>query len=103
MEHMDTVVDAIAALERDGYEAQMAIDEEGSIVAGDRRWTADEVTVERTIRFEGMSNPDDESMVMAIRTADGSSGTLTLPYGPDATGSQADTIRALVIKRAELT
>ncbi len=101
MEHMDTVVDAIAALERDGYEAQMAIDETGSIVAGDQSWTADEVTVERTIRFEGMSNPDDESMVMAIRTSDGSSGTLTLPYGPDATGSQADTIRALAVRRAE--
>ena len=99
MEHMDTVVDAIAALEQEGYEAQMAIDESGNIVSGDRHWTADEVTVERTIRFEGMSDPDDESMVMAVRTDDGSTGTLTLPYGPDATGSQADTVRALVIKR----
>lgn len=98
MEHMDTVVDAITALEHDGYEAQMTIDETGAITAGDRSWAPDDVSVERVVRFEGMSDPDDEAMVMAVRTSDGIAGTLTLPYGPDVTGEQADTIRALVIR-----
>ncbi len=96
MEHMDTVVDAITALEADGYRAQMRIADDGTIVAGDGSWPAEQISVDRTIRFEGMSNPDDESMVMAVTTADGLRGTLTVPYGPDVSGAQADTIRALV-------
>ncbi len=97
MEHMDTMTDAINRLEADGFTAQFMIHEDGGIVSDDGRWAASDVEVERTIRFEGMSNPDDESMVMAIQTSDGTRGTLVLPYGPDVSGDQADTIRALAM------
>lgn len=99
MEHMDTMSDAIKSLEQDGFSAQFSIDDAGRIIGSDGTWSADELTVERTIRFEGMSNPDDESMVMAIRTNDGLHGTLVLPYGPDISGEQADTVRALAASR----
>ena len=95
MEHMDTMTEAITELEGEGFTAQLSIDEDGRIVGPGAGWLPEEVEVERTVRFEGMSNPDDEAMVMAIRTRDGVCGTLVLPYGPDLTGSQADTVRAL--------
>ena len=99
MKYMDTLTEAIDALERDGFSAQFVIDDDGRISSGDSAWTVDDVTVEETVRFEGMSNPDDESIVLALRTADTTRGTLVLPYGPDLSGDQADTIRALVAQR----
>lgn len=99
MEHMDTMADAIKALEEDGFSAQFSIADDGKIIGSDGSWTPRDVTVERTIRFEGMSNPDDQSMVMAIRTNDSIYGTLVLPYGPDISGDQADTVRALAANR----
>ncbi len=98
MEHMDTMTDAIAELEAEGYIAQLSIDGAGRIVGQDGSWSPEQVDVERTVRLEGMSNPDDEAIIMAIRTSSGVCGTLVLPYGPDLSGIQADTVRALATR-----
>ncbi|MGB3734018.1 MAG: hypothetical protein WA964_03615 [Ilumatobacter sp.] len=49
------------------------------------------------VRFEGDSDPDDEAIVVAITTADGTAlGTFTTPYGPGASAEEAQALRRLL-------
>ncbi|NNE95742.1 MAG: hypothetical protein HKN24_06905 [Acidimicrobiales bacterium] len=95
MEHMATQSEVLANLEADGYTANLRIDDDGSIVSSGLRWDPADVVVDSTARFEGMSNPDDEAILCAITGPSGRRGTLLLPYGPDLTAQQAETVRAL--------
>jgi len=53
-------------------------------------------------RFEGSSDPDDEVLVVAVATDDGSPlGTLVVPYGPGASAAEADVLARL--RRSVLT
>ena len=47
-----------------------------------RAYTPDELTIVEHHRFEGMSNPDDMSIVYAIVSADGGRGLLVDAFGP---------------------
>jgi hypothetical protein len=46
-----------------------------------RRFAADQVVVSEYHRFEGVSDPDDMSIVYALETRDGVRGTLTDAFG----------------------
>jgi hypothetical protein len=46
-----------------------------------RTFRADELTIRELYRFEGVSDPDDMSIVYAIETRDGVRGTLTDAFG----------------------
>jgi hypothetical protein len=50
-------------------------------------------------RFEGMSNPDDNSIVFAISSNDGIKGTLVDAYGIYADSLTESMIKKLAIKR----
>ncbi len=95
MKHMTTQSEAIDKLESQGFTAQVRLDDDGRLAVGDTFWTCDEVRVVETLRFEGMSDPGDEAMILGVSGPDGRKGVLTLPYGPDVSGPQADSIRAL--------
>lgn len=41
----------------------------------------DEVSVECTHRFDGMTNPGDDCILIVIKTQTGLKGTLVVPYG----------------------
>ena len=99
MHYMDSMADAIADLEAKGYREQLTLDEDGTIGVGDDAWGVEQIAVDEIARFEGISNPDDESMVLGIRGPDGRKGILTLPYGPDLSGAQADAVRHLAQQR----
>jgi len=45
------------------------------------KYKADEFEVDKVLRFEGMSNPDDNSVLYAISTKNGRKGLLTDAYG----------------------
>jgi hypothetical protein len=52
--------------------------------------------VEQTFRFEGASDPDDESILLALSCpACGTKGTLLLPYGPAMDGPEAAALARL--------
>jgi len=55
-------------------------------------------TVDEYHRFEGMSNPDDNSIVYAISSKDGVKGTLVDAYGMYADSLSDSMIRELTIK-----
>ncbi|MBC6995988.1 phosphoribosylpyrophosphate synthetase [Neolewinella lacunae] len=47
----------------------------------DRNFPPEAFTIRRTFRFEGMSNPDDNSVLYAIEGNDGTRGMLVDAYG----------------------
>jgi hypothetical protein len=67
------------------------------LLGGSREFSPDEVTIRDYRRFEGVSDPDDMSIVYAIETADGTRGTLV-----DAFGVYASPAVAAVMARARI-
>ena len=80
---MDTVSDAIRRLQADGYTGNwfanaahdLQCDESGEVL------DPTEVEIDHILRFEGESDPGDESIVFALRTPSGNRGIYSAPYG----------------------
>jgi hypothetical protein len=84
-DEMKTLVSCINSLVRSGFT------EDYKIIGGrlkalkrDRIYAPEEVKVVNFYRFEGESDPADNSILYAIETSDGSKGTLVDAYGPYA-------------------
>ena len=86
---------AVEALHHRGFTAEFVIENGGLRVAGtDRRLRPEEVSIRDYYRFEGTSDPSDESVIYAVEARDGTKGTLV-----DAFGTYADPLIANVIDR----
>ncbi len=82
MKDYGTLSEAIEKLKNEGYTKDFnLIDEYLEDKEEKKRYTADEFEVDRVFRFEGMSNPADNSVLYAITTSNGSKGLLTDAYG----------------------
>ena len=70
-------------LESEGYIDQYRVEENRMVSLGEdsRKYKQEEVKAVNFFRFEGISNPDDMSILYAIETADGRKGTLVDAYG----------------------
>lgn len=81
MKDYGTLSEAIKKLkDEEGYIYDFnSLDEH--IKSGKEEINTDDFEVDRTIRFEGMSNPDDNAILYAITTSDGKKGTLVDGYG----------------------
>ncbi|MDC7996251.1 phosphoribosylpyrophosphate synthetase [Altibacter sp. HG106] len=75
---------AIEALQKEGYTIDFNLVEEGveskSLKA---TWKAGQLEVVRFYRFEGMTNPGDNTILYVIKTDDGKKGLLVDAYGAD--------------------
>src|SRR4051812_28275324 len=69
-------------LETQGYTDQYRV-EKGRLVdlTNNKKYKPSDVKAVNFYRFEGISNPDDMSILYAIETADGNKGTLIDAYG----------------------
>lgn len=69
-------------LEGEGYSDQFRV-EKGKLrdLTTNKKYKAKEVRAVNFYRFEGISNPDDMSILYAIETCDGRKGTLIDAYG----------------------
>jgi hypothetical protein len=77
-----TLVGAIDELARRGFtETLSVVGNRLQVVATGKTFRPDEVVVREYRRFEGVSDPDDMSIVYAIETAGGIRGTLVDAYG----------------------
>lgn len=66
----------------EGYEHDFnLLDEQIEIKAREEQFGVEEFDVDKVLRFEGMSNPDDNAIVYAITTSSGIKGTLVDGYG----------------------
>ena len=78
----ETLSEAISALQQKGYTENLNFCDTG---LENRRkscvYPAAEIDVKEFYRFEGKSNPDDNSILYAVETEDGHKGLLVDAYG----------------------
>jgi hypothetical protein len=74
---------ALDALKAQGFTASFVAGRPGTlrVLGRDRDFFPHELTIRAHQRFEGVSDPDDMSIVYAIESADGTKGTLVDAFG----------------------
>ncbi len=84
---METLLECLSRVKKEGYTENFMANENGLVALGSKKsYSSPEVTIPDYFRFEGESNPDDNSILYLIETNDGTKGILT-----DAYGAYADT------------
>jgi len=93
---------AIADLQKSGYETDFNLIEEGiKSKSLKKEWKAGELNVIKYYRFEGMTNPGDNTILYVIETTDGKKGLLVDAYGADCGPVSQEMIKKLNIQRNE--
>ncbi|MGD9999265.1 MAG: hypothetical protein AB7L17_11665 [Ilumatobacteraceae bacterium] len=100
---MDTLGDRMRELQAAGWLEQISVDEAGLRCDGCGCWAAPEdVGVDSVDRFEGPSDPGDESILFALSMPCRHRGVLPAVYGKDTEPATADVLtRLLSSHRAE--
>jgi hypothetical protein len=80
--HMTDLEKCMNKLEAEGYTDQYRV-EKGKLVdlTNQKKYKAKDVKAVNFFRFEGITNPEDMSILYAIETSDGRKGTLVDAYG----------------------
>lgn len=89
-----SLVDSLAALRRAGFSGDFSVADGGLLcsVCGQLH-RAGEAEVVDLVRFEGMSDPDDEAILFALRCVHcGAKGALVATYGPAVSAEEADVL-----------
>ena len=77
-----TLTETLADLADRGFAAAFAVAGDGLRATGTvRTFRAEDLTIREFHRFEGISDPDDMSIVYAIESRDGTRGTLVDAFG----------------------
>jgi hypothetical protein len=77
-----TMTEAMEALRRQGFTADFTLCKEtGRITATGASFKGEELKIVEHHRFEGISDPDDSSVLYALETVDGVKGLLIDAYG----------------------
>lgn len=94
---MTTLSAAIAELQAEGYTGNWFATPDGLLRCSDTGLGADpaEVTIERTLRFEGQSDPDDEVILFALSEPGGRKGVYSAQYGASMPAEDVAVIAAL--------
>lgn len=80
---MNTLTSCVNKVVKDGYTDSFKVTRQGLYsCVKDRYFNAEDVRVINFYRFEGESDPADNSIMYVIETADGLKGTLIDAYGP---------------------
>jgi len=95
----DSLVGAIEGCKERGYTADFNVCggylESGSL---NLRLYPGDFEIKEVYRFEGMSNPDDSTVLYAMESDDGLKGTFVVPYGAYVDGDSADFIKGLRVQ-----
>lgn len=77
----DTLSQATNALTLNGYKEGFKAEDTHIIgVHSNNKYKPNELRIIQTFRFEGMTNPQDDTVVFAIEANDGIKGTLVMSY-----------------------
>jgi hypothetical protein len=100
MKTYNTVSEALSDLKRRGYVEDFNLTPHCiECPSLNLQWSPENFSVDEFHRFEGMSNPDDNSIVFAISSSDGVKGTLVDAYGMYSENLTEPMIRKLTIRR----
>lgn len=83
--YLNTLVDCLAKMREDGFKEDFSIKDDClfSLTTG-KSYKAEDVSIVNFFRFEGQTDPGDDSIMYVILTRDGSKGTLIDGYGPSS-------------------
>ena len=82
-EDLKTLVSSVNSLVKQGFTEDYKVNEKGlKSIQTEKIYPPDEVKVLNFYRFEGSSDPADNSILYAIETGDGKRGTLVDAFGP---------------------
>jgi len=81
-ENMNTLVEVLQKLRKQGYLCDFLLNR-GKIYCKDtnENFSPDELLVDKVYRFEGESNPDDMSVLYAMKSLNGTKGVIIDAYG----------------------
>ncbi len=94
---METLTEAIQRLQAAGYSADFVPTDSGQLrcpACGSTHEPAD-MTVDEQLRFEGESDPADESLLVALHCDCGTKGLYSTMFGPAISPEDAAVVRAL--------
>ncbi|SHE37229.1 hypothetical protein SAMN05444278_101391 [Psychroflexus salarius] len=81
MDKNHTLSTKINDLKEDGYTIDFKLTENALESDSENSYSENDFIVDKVYRFEGMSNPSDNSILYAITTEDGKKGILVDGYG----------------------
>lgn len=85
MPYMNTLTSVVNKAIKDGYTDSMKVTRSGLLdMTKDKTYQPNQIKVVDFYRFEGESDPADNTIMYKIETADGAKGTLIDAYGPYA-------------------
>lgn len=100
MDAYETLTEAINGLKSKGYTEDFNLKHYCLECKGrDLELRPSDFTIDKFYRFEGASNPDDNSIVYAISSTDGLKGTLVDAYGVYADSLSEEMVEKLKIAR----
>lgn len=92
----NTLSEAINDLQKNGYDIDFNLTEDQlESKALKQKWKPEELTVVKFYRFEGDSNPSDNSILYLIETKDGKKGMLVDSYGAQRSAISSEMIQKL--------
>lgn len=95
----DTMVEALNGLRKQGYAEDFNLSSECiECPTLKLKLRPEQFQIDMFYRFEGMSNPDDNSIVYAISSRDGVKGVLVDGYGVSATSLNEAMIKKLDVR-----
>lgn len=94
---------AIDRLRGEGFVEDFFATEDGRLACRgcDESFDPAAARIIHTVRFEGSSNPDDESILLAIECECGRQGLYSTAYGPSASAEDAMVLRRLSDRSAD--
>ena len=96
-----TLAGVLDDLAQRGFSERFGVAGDGLRVAeGGKIFGADELMIREFHRFEGISDPDDMSIVYAIESRDGTRGTLVDAFGVYANPAVSSVLERVPIRRA---
>jgi|SRR5690606_13616833 len=88
---------AIDNLRKDGFTVDFNL-AENCIICGSDKYDVDDFEIVQVYRYEGMSDPSDESTVYGIQSKDGLKGILVTAYGMYTDSMSTALLRKLALK-----
>src|SRR5687767_6571664 len=97
MPYMKSLSSCLEKMIGDGYTDDFKATEEGLLqsLRTDKKYKTDEITIVNFYRFEGISDPNDMSILYVIETNDGVKGTLVDAYGTYSSSEVYEFIKAV--------
>jgi hypothetical protein len=94
---METILEAAARLREAGYAADFSATEDGQLRCGACGAEHDPATIviDQIVRYEGLSDPGDETMLLALRCGCDQRGLYTTAYGANVGTGDLAVLQAL--------